>query len=127
MVSVHISSASDRWFKPYLECVRSLNQAPISSASDRWFKPYLECVRSLVQAPISSASDRWFKPLSLVSQIVVSSLYRVESKPIKFVQCICCFSAQHAALRRKIKDGLVRNQHNVSEWGDMSIRRLLFQ
>ena len=40
---------------------------------------------------------------------------------------IYCFSAKHAALRRKSKDWLARNQHNVSEWGDMSIRRLLFQ
>jgi hypothetical protein len=35
---------------------------------------------------------------------------------------ICCFSGKHAALRRKSK-----NQDNVSERGDMSIRRLLFQ
>jgi len=28
---------------------------------------------------------------------------------------ICCFSAQHAALRRKNKDCLARNQDNVSE------------
>ena len=34
---------------------------------------------------------------------------------------ICCFSAKHAALRRKIKDWLARNQDNVSEWGDMSM------
>ena len=40
---------------------------------------------------------------------------------------ICCFSAKHAALWRKSKDWLARNQDNVSEWGDMSIRRLLFQ
>jgi hypothetical protein len=40
---------------------------------------------------------------------------------------ICCFSSKHAALRRKIKDWLARNQNNVSEWGDMSIRELLFQ
>ena len=41
---------------------------------------------------------------------------------------ICCFSAiKHAALRRKRKDWLARNQDNVSEWGNMSIRRLLFQ
>ena len=38
---------------------------------------------------------------------------------------ICCFSAKHAALRRKSKDGLAQNQDNVSEWGDMSIRRLI--
>ena len=40
---------------------------------------------------------------------------------------ICCFSAKHAALRRKSKDWLARNQNNVSEWSGMSIRGLLFQ
>ena len=40
---------------------------------------------------------------------------------------ICCFSAKHSALRRKSKDWLVRKQNNVSEWGQMSICRLLFQ
>ena len=39
---------------------------------------------------------------------------------------ICCFSAKHAALRRKSKDWLTWNQNNVSEWGDMSTHRLLF-
>ena len=33
---------------------------------------------------------------------------------------ICCFSTKDAALRRKSKDCLARNQNNVSEWGDMS-------
>ena len=28
---------------------------------------------------------------------------------------ICCFSAKHAALRRKSKDWLARNQNNVFE------------
>ena len=40
---------------------------------------------------------------------------------------ICCFSAKHAALRRKSKYWLARNQNNVSEWSDMSTRGLLFQ
>ena len=35
---------------------------------------------------------------------------------------ICCFSVKHTTLRRKSKDWLARNQDNVSEWGDMSIR-----
>ena len=39
---------------------------------------------------------------------------------------ICCFFAKHAVLRRKNKDWLARNQNNVSEWSDMSTRRLLF-
>ena len=40
---------------------------------------------------------------------------------------ICCFSTKHAALRRKSKDCLARNQNNVSEWSDMSTSGLLFQ
>ena len=35
---------------------------------------------------------------------------------------IYCFSAKHAVLMSKNKDWLARNQNNVSEWGDMSIR-----
>ena len=35
--------------------------------------------------------------------------------------------SNHAALRRKSKDWFARNQDNVSDWGDMSIRWLLFQ
>ena len=40
---------------------------------------------------------------------------------------ICCFSAKHAALKRKSNDWLARNQDNVSPWGYMSIQGLLFQ
>ena len=40
---------------------------------------------------------------------------------------MCCFSTKYAVLRGKSKDWLGRNQNNVSEWGDMSIRGLLFQ
>ena len=31
---------------------------------------------------------------------------------------ICCFSLKHAALRKKSKDWLARNQDNVSEWSN---------
>jgi hypothetical protein len=40
---------------------------------------------------------------------------------------IWCYSAKNAALRRKGKDWLARNQDNVSEFCDISIRGLLFQ
>jgi hypothetical protein len=40
---------------------------------------------------------------------------------------ICCFSPKHAALRRNNKDWWARNQDNVREWWDMSIRGLLFK
>ena len=40
---------------------------------------------------------------------------------------ICCFSAKHAASRRKSKDWLARNQNNMSEWNNISTRGQLFQ
>jgi hypothetical protein len=61
----------------------------------------------------SSAVDRGFEPRS------------GQTKDYKIG--ICCFSTKHAALRRKSKDWLARNQNNVSEWSDMSTRELLFQ
>ena len=66
----------------------------------------------MVSVLISSAVDRGFEPRS------------GQSKDFRI--CICCFSAKHTALRRKSKDWLVRIQNNVSEWNDMSTRRLLF-
>ena len=47
-----------------------------------------------------------------------------QTKDYKFG--IRCFSAKHAALRRKSKGWLAQNQNNVLEWSDMSIRELLF-
>ena len=40
---------------------------------------------------------------------------------------MCCFSSKHAALRRKTKNWLARNQDNASERDNMSICGLLFQ
>ena len=50
------------------------------------------------------------------------------SRQIKdYTISISCFSAKHAALRKTSKDWSARNQIYVSEWSDMSTRRLLFQ
>jgi hypothetical protein len=66
--------------------------------------------------------------VSVLASSVVDRGFEPRSGQTKDYQIgICCFSAKHAALRRKNKDWLARNQNNVSEWGDMSIRRLLFQ
>ena len=67
----------------------------------------------MVSVLASSAVDRGFEPQS------------GQTKDYKIG--ICCFSAKQAALRGKSKDLLTRNQNNVSEWSDMSIRGLLFQ
>jgi hypothetical protein len=67
----------------------------------------------MVSVLTSSAVDRGFN-----SRSGQTKDYKID---------ICSFSAKHAALRRKSKDWLARNQDNVSEWGDMSIHKLLFQ
>jgi hypothetical protein len=67
----------------------------------------------MVSVLASSVVDRGFKP-----QWSRTNDYNIG---------ICCFSAKHAAFRRKSKDWLARNQDNVSEWDDMSNRGLLFQ
>jgi len=66
----------------------------------------------MVSVLTSSAVDRGLEPDR------VKSYYEIG---------ICCFSAKHAALKRKGKDWLALNQDNVSEWIDMSSRGLLFQ
>jgi hypothetical protein len=67
----------------------------------------------MVSMLASSAIDRGFEPRS------------GQTKDYKIG--ICCFSVKHAALRRKNKDWLARNQNNVSKWSDMSTPGLLFQ
>ena len=77
---------------------------------------YLSCNRIddvIVSVLASIAVDCGFEPRS--------------NKPKDYEICICCFSAKHAALRRKSKEWLARNQDNVSEWDDMSLNGLLFQ
>jgi hypothetical protein len=67
----------------------------------------------LVRVLASSVVDRGFEPRS----------GQTKDNTIG----ICCFSAKNVALKRKSKDWLTQNQDNVFEWGDMSIRGLLFQ
>ena len=67
----------------------------------------------MVRMLASSAVDLHFEPRSGLTK--------------DYEMGICCFCAKHAALKRKSKDWLARNQDNVSEWGDMSIRGLSFQ
>jgi hypothetical protein len=66
----------------------------------------------MVSMHVSSAVDREFEPRS------------GQAKNYKIG--ICCFSEKRAAFRRKSKDWLARNQNNVSDRGDMSIRGRCF-
>ena len=67
----------------------------------------------MVTVLASSAVNRVFEPRS--------------SQTKDYAIGICCFSAKRAALRRKSKDWLARDQNNVSEWNAISTRGLLFQ
>ena len=53
----------------------------------------------MVSVLASSVVDRGFEPLS--------------GQTKDYIIGICCFSTKHAALRRKNKDWLARNQNNV--------------
>jgi hypothetical protein len=67
----------------------------------------------MISVLASSVVDRGFEPRS------------GQAKDYKIGNC--CFFVKHATVRRKSKDWLVRNQDNVSDWGDTSIRELLLQ
>jgi len=70
-------------------------------------------IGSIISMVTTSVVDHGFEPRSYQTKD-----YRIG---------ICCFFIKHESLRRKTKDWLVRNQDNVSEWGNISIHRLLFQ
>ena len=66
--------------------------------------------------------------VSVIAASVVDRGFEPRSAQTKDYEIgICCFSAKHAALRRKSKDWSAQNQNSVSEWSDMSTRGLLFQ
>jgi hypothetical protein len=66
--------------------------------------------------------------VSVLASGVVDHGFETRLRQIKDYQVgICCFFTKHTALRRKSKDWLALNQDNVSEWGNMSVRGLLFQ
>jgi hypothetical protein len=57
----------------------------------------------MVSVLVSSVVDHGFEPLS--------------GQTKDYEIGICCFSTKHAALRRKSKDLLARNQDNISRVG----------
>ena len=55
--------------------------------------------------------------VSMLASSAVDRLVEPRSGQTKDYEIgICCFSAKHAALRRKSKDRLARNQDNMSKW-----------
>ena len=58
----------------------------------------------------------------MVSMLVSSAIDRGIKTPVGSNLDICCFSAKHAALWRKSKNWLARNQNNVSGWTNNNLR-----
>ena len=59
--------------------------------------------------------------VSVLASSAINCGYELRSCQTKEYKIdICCFSAKNAALQRKSKDWLARNQNNVSEWSDIS-------
>ena len=70
------------------------------SADFPFLHSMFKCIGDVMISVLASiAVDREFKP-----RLGETKDYEIG---------ICCFSAKHAALRRKSKDWLVRNQDNV--------------
>jgi hypothetical protein len=63
----------------------------------------------------------------MVSVLASNEVESLSDQAKDYKNCLCCFYTKYAAFRRKSKDWLARNQDNVSEWGEMSTRGLLFQ
>jgi hypothetical protein len=64
--------------------------------------------------------------VSVLASSAIDCGYELRSCQTKEYEIgICCFSAKNAALRRKSKDWLARNQNNVSGWSDISTQWLL--
>jgi hypothetical protein len=88
--------------------------SPIFHPLDNYVWLTINCIGGVIVSVVaSSVGDRDFE-----SRSDQTKHYKIGT---------CCFSSKHASLKRKSKDWLARNQDNVSEWSDMSIRGLLFQ
>ena len=90
-----------------------------------WEKESNTCVRPIFIFIKSFFSGIGGVIVSILASSVVDREFTPQSGQTKDYEIgICCFSNKYAAFRRKSKDRLARNQDNVSEWGDMSFRRL---
>ena len=110
------------WLGVFDSCVDYRSWA-ISPAGSKDYETCICCFTTKYPAELRKqhSAERATRPVDSESEYYV----RVERHVYFFG--ICCFSAKHAALRRKSKDWLARNQDNMYEWDDTSISGLFFQ
>ena len=76
--------------------------------------------------PVSFYTNYYYAMVSVFASSEVDRGFESRSGQIKeHTHGMCCFSTNHVAFRRKIKDWLAQNLDNMSEWGEMSICGLL--
>jgi hypothetical protein len=130
MVSVLASSVVDRQLEPRSPSGQTKDfKIPLTYVHDRGDNTPKHMYMIQETIPLTYVHDRGEMVSVLASSVVDRQLEpRSPSGQTKdFKIDICCFSAKHAAVRRKSKDWVARNQDNVSEWDDMFTRRLLLQ
>ena len=72
----------------------------------------------MVSVLASNVVDRGFKPSMLTWNVVDRGFKPRSGQPKDYKIGICCFSAKHAALRRRNKDWLARNQNIMCSNGE---------
>ena len=94
----------------------------IGSAFDVLFNSWLQITKEM-KVFILYANDLIFNKMAsllivgVLSLVAVDCWFEPRSGQTKDYEIgICCFTAKHAALKRKSKDWLARNQDNVFEW-----------
>ena len=90
-----------------------------------WWLPWI-----LVFIPLLTLNRIGCVMVSVLATSVVDRGFEPRSDQTKdFNINICCFSAQHVALRSKSKDwsDRIKQDNMSSEWGDMSTHKLLLQ
>jgi hypothetical protein len=89
-----------------------------------WYILYINIHGLFISPVVSVAEHTWFIRyiyawnLQFQNNVIIIKagvLLPQEGQTKDYEIGICCFSAKHAALRKKSKDWLTRNQDNVSE------------
>ena len=127
------SSIYGLWFPLWYLQTLLTNQVIRHACGSGFQAPYvLVCLCSIARGECSCSIRRelyrWCNGQRVRLEWYIDCGFEPRSGPTKdYTINVCCLSAKHAALRRKSKDWVSRNNENVSKWNDMSTCGLLFK
>ena len=78
-------------------------------------------IKEFILDTVQRKPHRWFNGLRGPSSVVNRGFNHRSGQPKDYEIGIWCFFAKQAALRRKSKDWLARNQDNVSGLSNMTV------